>query len=205
MASVLKRWSPQNWRTFEKTKEKICKRQNLFTGLIRRSWYRKGVHLKRLKYRQPEENHIHFSSLADQQWSLENPLKVVDTLRIIWRTLREKCPSTEFFMVRIQSDCGKIRARKNSVFGHISHSGIIEYGYISAVVLNSTVQQPVTLRIGGLLVWIPWLCLAGLWDLTSLLYFRWPFVQIRNSEVIKIGWVRRRPHQWSKVDLQAAK
>ena len=141
------------------------------------------VHLKRLKHRQPEENRIHFSSLADQQWSLENPLKVVDTLK----------------------DNMKNTAWKNSVFGHISHSEIIEYAYISAVLLNSTVQQPVTLRIGGLLVWIPWLCLAGLWDLTSLLYFRWPFVQIRNSEVIKIGWVRRRPHQWSKVDLQAAK
>ena len=36
--------------------------------------------------------------------------------------LREKCPNTEFFfgpyIPRIQFECGKIRTRKNSVFGH---------------------------------------------------------------------------------------
>ena len=50
-------------------------------------------------------------------------------------TLREKCPNKEFFLVRIfpysdwirvslriQSKCGKIRTRKNSVFGHFSRS-----------------------------------------------------------------------------------
>ena len=37
-------------------------------------------------------------------------------------TLREKCPNTELFEVHIQSKCGEIRTRKNSVFGHISHS-----------------------------------------------------------------------------------
>ena len=36
--------------------------------------------------------------------------------------LREKCPHTEFFLVRIQSECGKIQTRKNSVFGHVSRS-----------------------------------------------------------------------------------
>ena len=51
--------------------------------------------------------------------------------------LREKCPNTEFFWpvfsrirteygkirsLLIQSECGKIPARKNSVFGHFSHS-----------------------------------------------------------------------------------
>ena len=29
--------------------------------------------------------------------------------------LREKCPNAEFFLVRIQYECGKIRARKNPV------------------------------------------------------------------------------------------
>ena len=46
--------------------------------------------------------------------------------------LRKKCPNMEFFLVRIfftysvslrmQSECGKIRTRKNSVFWHFSHS-----------------------------------------------------------------------------------
>ena len=47
-------------------------------------------------------------------------------------TLREKCPNTEFFLLcifphsvvslHIQSECGKIRTRKNSEFGHLSRS-----------------------------------------------------------------------------------
>ena len=50
-------------------------------------------------------------------------------------SLREKCPNTEFFVVRIfphsdwvrrdteyPSKCGEIRTRKNSVFGHFSRS-----------------------------------------------------------------------------------
>ena len=36
--------------------------------------------------------------------------------------LHEKCPNTELFLVRIQSKCGKIRTRKNSVSGHFSRS-----------------------------------------------------------------------------------
>ena len=41
-------------------------------------------------------------------------------------TLREKCPNTEFFLVRIfQSECGKIRTRKNFVFAHFSNSAIV--------------------------------------------------------------------------------
>ena len=37
------------------------------------------------------------------------------------------CPNTEFFLVRIQSECGKIRTRKNSVFGHFSRSEEVVY------------------------------------------------------------------------------
>ena len=36
--------------------------------------------------------------------------------------LREKCPHTEFLLVRIRSECGKIQTRKNSVFGHFSRN-----------------------------------------------------------------------------------
>ena len=48
--------------------------------------------------------------------------------------MRKNCPNTEFFLVRIfphsdwifiQSECGKIRTRKNSVSGHISRSDYI--------------------------------------------------------------------------------
>ena len=58
---------------------------------------------------------------------------------IIWLSLREKCPNTEFFSgpffpafglnterygvsLRIESECRKIRTRKNSVYGHFSRS-----------------------------------------------------------------------------------
>ena len=37
-------------------------------------------------------------------------------------TLREKCPNTELFLVRIQSECEKTRTRNNSIFGHFSRS-----------------------------------------------------------------------------------
>ena len=44
-------------------------------------------------------------------------------------TMRGKCPNTEFFLVRIfpeslrfQSECGKTRTRKNSVFGLFSRT-----------------------------------------------------------------------------------
>ena len=39
------------------------------------------------------------------------------------QTLREKCPNTEFFLVRIQSKYGKIRTRKNSLFGKSQLNG----------------------------------------------------------------------------------
>ena len=60
------------------------------------------------------------------------------TYYIILYSLREKCPNTEYFLVRIfpysdwiQSECRKIRTRKNSVFGHFSRSDyIILYYYI---------------------------------------------------------------------------
>ena len=56
-------------------------------------------------------------------------------LLIFFDSLLEKCPNTELFLVRIflhsewirvslriQSECGKKRTRKNSVFGHFSRS-----------------------------------------------------------------------------------
>ena len=38
--------------------------------------------------------------------------------------LRENCPNAELFLVRFfqQSECGKIRTRNNSVFGHFSRT-----------------------------------------------------------------------------------
>ena len=39
-----------------------------------------------------------------------------------FRSLHEKCPDTELFLVRIQSEYRKIRTRNNSVFGHFSRS-----------------------------------------------------------------------------------
>ena len=41
---------------------------------------------------------------------------------LLFDTLREKCPNTELFLVRIQSKYRKIRTRENSLFGHFSRS-----------------------------------------------------------------------------------
>ena len=56
-----------------------------------------------------------------------------------WKlSLYEMCPNTEFFLVRIffwfvslriQSECGKIRTRKNTVLGHFSRSGCLVWNY----------------------------------------------------------------------------
>ena len=61
-------------------------------------------------------------------WILNTPMN---------HPLREKCPNTEFFLVRIfphsnrsispiQSECRKIRTRTNSIFGHFSRSDPVE-------------------------------------------------------------------------------
>ena len=45
-------------------------------------------------------------------------------------SLCEKCPNTQIFLVRIQSEYRKIRARKNSISGHFSRSStLIVLGY----------------------------------------------------------------------------
>ena len=41
---------------------------------------------------------------------------------VMKNALREKCPNTEIFLVRIQPENRKIPTRKNSVFGHFSRS-----------------------------------------------------------------------------------
>ena len=58
-------------------------------------------------------------------------------------SLREKCPNTEFFLVRIQPECGKIRTRKNSVFGHFSHSAYvyIKKSLMKAFFLNAAIEN----------------------------------------------------------------
>ena len=73
--------------------------------------------------------------------------------RISYQSLREKCPNTEFFLVRIflysdwirrftvnlriQSEHRKIRTRKNFVFGHFSRSAKfstpVQFSWISLV------------------------------------------------------------------------
>ena len=43
------------------------------------------------------------------------------------QSLRKKCPNTEFFLVRIQSEWRKYGPEKNSVFGHFSCSELIVF------------------------------------------------------------------------------
>ena len=51
--------------------------------------------------------------------------------------MREKCPNMELFLVRIQSEYGKIRTRKNSVFGHFSGSVVFVKRFSVGVWLGS--------------------------------------------------------------------
>ena len=53
---------------------------------------------------------------------IRNNRRLDIVLKLATYTLREKCPNTEFFLVRIQSESGKILTRKNYVFVHFSCS-----------------------------------------------------------------------------------
>ena len=67
--------------------------------------------------------------------------------------LHEKCPNTELFLVRIfhirtkygeilQSECGKIRTRNNSVFGHLSRSDGSAAEYKNRNRLQDSLKNP---------------------------------------------------------------
>ena len=60
--------------------------------------------------------------------------------------LHEKCPNTEFFLVRTQSEYGKIRTRKNAVIGHFSRSAEVA-GLDSISYLKSQINKIYRLRI----------------------------------------------------------
>ena len=62
------------------------------------------------------------------------------SLRTTVPALREKCPNTEFFLVRTQSEYGKIRTRKNPVFGHFSRSAEVA-GLDSISYLTSQINK----------------------------------------------------------------
>ena len=57
--------------------------------------------------------------------------------------LREKCPNTELSLVRIfiQSECGKARTRKNSVFGHFSRRIGVKFKDIFHICLISVISS----------------------------------------------------------------
>ena len=62
-------------------------------------------------------------SIISQRLKIEHAF---GSCSLFWSlALREKCPNTEFFLVRIKSEYRKIRTRKNSVFGATSHSDVL--------------------------------------------------------------------------------
>ena len=63
------------------------------------------------------------------------PVKMILTF---WTNepLSEKCPNAEFFLVyisRIQSECGKMQTRKNSVFGYFPHNETLTFKWLIKV------------------------------------------------------------------------
>ena len=77
---------------------------------------------------------------------------------IFMKSLRERCPNTEFFLVRIfshldlirrdipylriQSEWRKIRARKNSVFGHFSRNEYIVFRWLQMMGPYKVIYSP---------------------------------------------------------------
>ena len=70
-----------------------------------------------------------FSSRAVQQWALQSK----GCYGLCWQYTAWKCPNTQLFLVGIQSECGKIRTRNNSVFGHSSRSGRFKTKFIETL------------------------------------------------------------------------
>ena len=65
--------------------------------------------------------------------------------KILFKVLREKCPSTEFFLVRIFLHSDWIRNRKNSLFGHFhavkEHPRMFSSaGYLHEIVFKSSLM-----------------------------------------------------------------
>ena len=72
---------------------------------------------------------------------------IYSIFKLFFQTLRKKCPNTKFFLVcifphsdwireifrisRIQSQCGKIRTRKNFVLGHFTQILLLQKEYLS--------------------------------------------------------------------------
>ena len=92
-----------------------------------------------------------FVSISIKLWK-SNMIIWNKLFNFIQTSLREKCPNTEFFRVRIfphsdwirrdtalriQSECGKIRAWKNLVFGHFSCSVKVILKFLIWVVLSN--------------------------------------------------------------------
>ena len=75
---------------------------------------------------------------------------------VTWNRLTgtvRKCPNTELFLVRIQSECGKIRTRNNSIFGHFSRSEVSEYTFHTVRILNTPLKWVNLVNQGKICNW----------------------------------------------------
>ena len=116
--------------------------------------------------------------------------------------LREKCPNIEFFLVRIfqHSDwirrdttyfSGKIRTRKNSVFGHFSFGGTGSSGRGLSLFLSSTSIRPRKIRHWLIVLHLKWLsCILdhSTYDLQllNMIYYPLGFRIWLNTNSIKV-------------------
>ena len=62
-------------------------------------------------------------------------------------SLGEKCPNAEFFLVHIQFEYRKIRARKNSVLGHFSRCALLLLPFLLLSLLILLLVVVLTLSI----------------------------------------------------------
>ena len=117
---------------------------------------------------------------------------------IKYYTLREKWPNTEFFFwsvfhsewnLRIQSECGKIWTRKNSVFGHFSLSD----KYWACFELGHHAWLKIKLLNGNQILeifnlWIPLnLKQILLIEIRSPFFWKW-VIKLANRLKFSVGW-----------------
>ena len=104
-------WTQLSWIIIENSTFKI--------------WNFRILNTRRKEYSRPFDFSIitHVHTQKPSAFAYPDMLQViVSVFELPYRRCVKKYPNTELFLVRIHSECGKIRTRNNSVFGHISPS-----------------------------------------------------------------------------------
>ena len=122
----------------------------IIENLTFKIWKFRILNTRRKEYLRPFDfstiTHVHTQKTSS--FAYPDMLQVsVSVFELQYRRCVKKCPNTELFLVRIHSECGKIRTRKNSVFGHFSPSAY--YSMLLSYIISICLWFQVSICIDG--------------------------------------------------------